>query len=72
MLVIISFLIAVPLSWYFMPWLVRQNYNYRVELSWWIFFCRGWRRRIICHICYGKCSGHQAAVASPVKSLRTE
>ena len=40
MLVIISFLIAVPLSFYFMhSWL--QNYNYRVNLSWWIFAAAG-------------------------------
>ncbi len=33
LLVFISFVIAVPLSYYFMyEWL--QNYNYRVELSW--------------------------------------
>jgi hypothetical protein len=36
MLVIISLLIAVPTAYYFMyNWL--QNYEYRTELSWWIF-----------------------------------
>src|SRR5439155_5409663 len=39
-LVVISFLISVPLSWYFMHnWL--QNYNYRVNLAWWIFVVAG-------------------------------
>ncbi len=40
MLVFISFLIAVPVSYYFMhEWL--QNYNYRTNLSWWIFMAAG-------------------------------
>ena len=39
-LVIISLFIAIPLAYYFMHnWL--QNYQYRTELSWWIFAAAG-------------------------------
>src|SRR5207247_1326744 len=40
MLVTISFFISVPMSYYFMHnWL--QNYQYRTDLSWWIFAAAG-------------------------------
>ena len=39
-LVLISLLIATPLGFYFMhTWL--QDYEYRTELSWWIFAVAG-------------------------------
>src|SRR5450432_1932237 len=70
LLVIISFLIAVPLSWYFMhSWL--QNYNYRVSLSWWIFAAAGAGALVVTFVTVSF-QAIKAAVASPVKSLRTE
>ncbi len=70
MLVIISFLIAVPLSWYFMHgWL--QNYNYRTDLSWWIFVAAGAGALFVTFVTVSF-QAVRAAVASPVKSLRTE
>jgi putative ABC transport system permease protein len=70
MLVIISFLIAVPLSWYFMhSWL--QNYNYRTDLAWWIFAAAGAGALIVTFVTVSF-QAVKAAVASPVKSLRTE
>ena len=69
-LVIISFIIAVPLSWYFMHnWL--QNYNYRVDLSWWIFAAAGAGALIVTFVTVSF-QAVKAAIASPVKSLRTE
>jgi len=70
MLVIISFLIAVPLSFYFMHnWL--QNYNYRVDMSWWIFAAAGAGALFVTFVTVSF-QAIKAAVASPVKSLRTE
>ena len=70
MLVIISFLIAVPLSFYFMhSWL--QNYNYRVNMSWWIFAAAGAGALFVTFVTVSF-QAIKAAVASPVKSLRTE
>ncbi len=69
-LVIISFLIAVPLSWYFMQkWL--QGYHYRAAMSWWIFMIAG-IGAIVITIVVVSIQAVKAAVANPVKSLRTE
>jgi putative ABC transport system permease protein len=70
MLVIISFVVAVPLSWYFMQsWL--QNYHYRVDLSWWIFALAGAGALFVTFVTVSF-QAIKAAVANPVKSLRTE
>ncbi|HSZ85164.1 MAG TPA: ABC transporter permease [Puia sp.] len=70
MLVIISFVISVPLSYYFMSkWLL--NYHYRAELSWWIFLAAGIGSLAIT-IAVVSFQAIKAAVANPVKSLRTE
>lgn len=69
-LVIISFIISVPLSYYFMHgWL--QNYNYRTQLSWWIFLAAGIGSLIITLLVVSM-QAIKAAIANPVKSLRTE
>lgn len=69
-LVIISFLISVPLSYYLMhSWL--QNYTYRTELSWWIFAAAGIGLLLIT-ILVVSFQAIKAAIANPVKSLRTE
>ncbi len=70
MLVVISFIIAVPLAYYLMNnWL--QNYHYRAELSWWIFLAAGIGSLIIT-IVVVSFQSIKAAMANPVKSLRTE
>ena len=70
MLVIISFLIATPPAYYFMDkWL--QNYQYRTEFSWWIFAAAGIGALIITLLTVS-CQAIKAALANPVKSLRTE
>jgi len=69
-LVIISFLISVPLSYYLMhSWL--QNYTYRTELSWWIFAAAGIGLLLITILAVSF-QAIKAAIANPVKSLRTE
>ena len=69
-LLILSFLIAFPLSYYFMfNWL--QGYTYRTPLSGWIFFAAGLGSLIIT-ILVVSMQAVKAAVANPVRSLRTE
>jgi putative ABC transport system permease protein len=69
-LVVISFLLAFPLSYYFMHgWL--DNYSYRTTLSWWIFVAAATGCLVITVIVVSM-QAIKAAVANPVKSLRTE
>ena len=69
-LVIISLLIATPVAYYFMHgWL--QNYTYRAELSWWIFAVTA-ASAIIITLLTVSYQSIKAALANPVKSLKTE
>lgn len=69
-LVIISLLIATPLSYYFMSnWL--QHYEYHSGISWWIFAAAGLGAIFITVITVSYQS-IKAALMNPVKSLRTE
>ncbi|MEP7141916.1 MAG: FtsX-like permease family protein, partial [Ferruginibacter sp.] len=70
MLVIISCFIAIPLAWYFLSnWL--QHYNYRTAISFWIFILSGLGALIITLLTVSF-QAIKAAIANPVKSLRTE
>ena len=69
-LIVIAFLIAIPFAWWSMNmWL--QNYQYRTEISWWIFVAVGVG---VLFIALLTVSFHaiKAAIANPIKSLRTE
>ncbi len=69
-MVLISLLIATPVAYYFMyNWL--QNYQYRTQLSWWIFVGAGVGALLITLLTVSF-QAIKAAVANPVKSLRTE
>ena len=69
-LVIISFLIAIPLAWYGMSkWL--QDYSYRINISWEIFLVAGLLALLIALFTVSF-QAIKAALASPAKSLRTE
>ena len=69
-LVFISFLIAVPVAWYMMSnWL--QSYNYRVSINWKIFLLAGLMAILIALVTVSF-QAIKAAIANPVKSLRTE
>ncbi len=70
MLVGIALLIAVPVSYYCMyQWL--QNYQYRASMSWWIFVVTG-AGAIIITLITVSVQAIKAALANPVKSLKTE
>jgi len=69
-LISIAFAIAVPIAWYYMyKWL--QNYPYRINMSWWIFIIGGIAAVIIA-LAAVSFQAIKAAIANPVKSLRTE
>ncbi|TAL40397.1 MAG: ABC transporter permease [Chitinophagaceae bacterium] len=69
-LVLISSVIAVPLSWWAMnKWL--QDFAYRINVGWWIFITAGAIALIIALLTISL-QTIKAAVANPVKSLRTE
>ena len=70
LLIIIAFAIAVPAAYYIMnKWL--QNYTYRVEIGVALFMIAIIGSMIIAWITVGH-RAVQAALANPVKSLRTE
>jgi putative ABC transport system permease protein len=69
-LVIISFVIASPLAWYAMnQWL--QTYTYRVSVEWWVFALTALLSVVIAIVTVSF-QAIKAAIANPVKSLRTE
>ena len=62
-LVGIAFALSVPIAWYFMhSWLLK--YSYRIEISVWVF--------AIAAIVTVSFQAVKAALANPVKSLRSE
>ena len=69
-LVLISFLVAIPMAYYFMHnWL--QNYQYRTAMSWWVFLAAGCGALTIT-LATVSFQSIKAALTNPVKSLRTE
>jgi ABC-type antimicrobial peptide transport system permease subunit len=69
-LVVVGFVLAAPIAVYFLKkWL--ENYAYRVELEWWLVALAGMAAACIAFITVGFQSV-RAALADPVKSLRSE
>jgi ABC-type antimicrobial peptide transport system permease subunit len=70
LLVFISCLIAFPIAWWMMhSWL--QNYKYRIQISWWMFIGAGLLAVLIALFTVSF-QAIKAALANPVKNLRTE
>lgn len=69
-LVLLAFIIATPIAWWFMDkWL--QDFAFRINLSWWIFAATGLIALVIALITLSF-QAIRAALSNPVKSLRTE
>ena len=69
-LVAIAFIIAFPVAWITMnSWL--HDFAYRVQIQWWIFALAGSAAILIAMITVSF-QAIKAAIANPVKSLRTE
>jgi putative ABC transport system permease protein len=69
-LVLVSLVIAVPLTWWVMHnWL--QDFAYRISIEWWVFAIAGLMAIGIALATVGF-QALKAALSNPVKSLRTE
>jgi putative ABC transport system permease protein len=69
-LVLVAIAVAVPVGWWAMSkWL--EGFAYRVEISWWIFVVAGLTASLIALLTVSF-QAVRAAIANPVKSLRTE
>jgi ABC-type antimicrobial peptide transport system permease subunit len=69
-LVFIANLISWPLGWWAMnSWL--QNFEYRTAINWWVFVLAGLAAVLIALLTVSF-QAIKAAIANPVKSLRTE
>jgi len=69
-LVVISCLIAIPIAYYFLgEWL--KNYEYRTEMSWWIFAVTSIAALVITLLTVSY-QAVKAALMKPVNSLRSE
>jgi predicted lysophospholipase L1 biosynthesis ABC-type transport system permease subunit len=69
-LVGIAFLVATPVAWWFShQWL--QDFAYRTGLNWWVFVLAGLGAMVIAMLTVGF-QAARAALANPVKNLRTE
>ena len=70
LLVVISCFIAIPIAYYFLrEWL--QKYEYRTEISWWIFAVTSVIALVITLLTVSY-QAVRAALMNPVKSLRSE
>jgi putative ABC transport system permease protein len=69
-LVILAIFIASPIAWFFMNrWL--QGFAYRIAISGWVFLLAGLSAIVIALATVGW-QAIRAAMANPVKSLRSE
>jgi len=69
-LVIIATVIATPVAYWAMnKWL--QDFAYRINISWWVFAATG-AVMILIALAIISFQAIKAAIANPVKSLRTE
>jgi ABC-type antimicrobial peptide transport system permease subunit len=68
--VIVAFIVAVPVSYYFMDkWL--QNFAYKTPLSWWIFALAGAATLVVTLIVVSwQC--WNTARANPVEAIKSE
>jgi predicted permease len=69
-LILMATIISFPVAWWIMHnWL--QNYEYRIEISWWIFLAAGILATLIALFTISF-QAIKAAIANPVRSLRSE
>ncbi len=69
-LVLLAFILASPVAYWAMnKWL--QGFAYRINISWWVFVIAGLSALFIA-LTTVSIQAIKAAIANPVKSLRTE
>jgi len=68
--VLIASLIAFPIAWWGMhQWL--QSFAYRIGISWWIFVLAGGTANLVALLTVSM-QTIRAAIANPIRSLRTD
>jgi len=67
-MVLVGFLIAIPIAWYFTSWWL-ENYTYRVALKWWMFTLPGLAVVVLALLTISTQS-IKAALNNPVNCLR--
>ncbi len=69
-MIMLAIIVAAPIAWFAMnKWL--QGFAYRINISWWMFVVAGLAALVIALITVSL-QAIKAAIANPVKSLRTE
>jgi putative ABC transport system permease protein len=69
-LVFIALVLAIPIAWYAMnKWL--EDFVYRINIQWWVFLVAAFIAMLIALLTISS-QAIKAAIANPVKSLRTE
>jgi len=69
-LVLIASVVAFPVAWWTMnKWL--EDFAYRINIGWWVFIIAGLSAIVIALVTVSF-QAVRAALANPVKSLRTE
>jgi putative ABC transport system permease protein len=69
-LVLISIVIACPVAWWLMSkWL--EDFAYKTDIGWWVFVLAGIMALLVASVTVSF-QAIKAAIANPVKSLRTE
>lgn len=71
LLVLLAFIIVTPLSWWALQKLFLQNFADKTSLSWWVFALSGTGMLAVALITLSF-QTIKAAIANPVKSLRSE
>ena len=67
---LVAFVLAVPVTWFIMhKWL--EDFAYRINIGWWVFAAAGMLSVLIALVTISF-QAIKAAIANPVKSLRTE
>ena len=70
LLIGLAFLIAAPIAWFFMHrWLA--DYQYRIDISWWIFIVSG-AAAVVIAVLSVSFQAIRAALSNPAKTLKTE
>jgi putative ABC transport system permease protein len=68
--VLVAIIIASPIAWWAMnKWL--EDFAYKIDISWWVFVLAGFFALLIALVTVSF-QAIKAAIANPVKSLRTE
>ena len=70
-LVLIAAMIAFPVAWWAMNSWLLGDFAYRVDIGWWVFVVAGIAALLIALLTVSF-QAIKAAIANPVKSLRTE